>query len=156
MAINMASNVTRIQRLLIQSMVNAFVSNIMPRTSCEKLSQYMHCSMAAMGDKLSMVRPIITLCEQSFARCFVPSQNISVDEATIQRTTIKEGNERAIVNQFCRFDKCQALQRYMFNYSIFLIVFYKFVMLLVRKSKPETRYDSEGVAVDMARAATET
>ena len=45
----------------------------------------------------------------------------------------------------------------------FLIVFYKFVMLLseaVRKSKPETRDDSEGVAVDMTRgrtrAATET
>ena len=47
--------------------------------------------MAEMGDKLSMVRPIITLCEQSFARCFVPSQNISVDEETIQRTTIMEG-----------------------------------------------------------------
>ena len=39
-------------------------------------------------------------------------------------------NEPAIFYQFCRFDKCQALQRYMFNYSIFLIVFYKFVMLL--------------------------
>ena len=44
-----------------------------------------------MGDNLANVRPIITLCEQSFVRCFVPSQNISVDEATIQRTTIMEG-----------------------------------------------------------------
>ena len=62
----------------------------MPCNSCKKLSQYMHCSVAAMGDKLSMVRPIITLCEQSFAWCFVPSQNISVYEATIRWTTIME------------------------------------------------------------------
>ena len=47
--------------------------------------------MAVAGDNLAKVRPIITLCEQSFARRFVPSQNISVDEETIQRTTIKEG-----------------------------------------------------------------
>ena len=62
--------------------------------SCEKLSQYMQCSVAVnkvAGDKLVKVRPIITLCEQSFAWCFVPSQNISVDKATTRRTTIMEG-----------------------------------------------------------------
>ena len=66
---------------------NGFISSVMSRTRYEKLSQYMHCSVAAnevAGDKLAKVRPIITLCEQSFARCFVPSQNISVDEAMIR------------------------------------------------------------------------
>ena len=66
---------------------NAFISSVMSRTRYEKLSQYMHCSVAAnevAGDKLAKVRPIITLCEQSFARCFVPSQNVSVDEAMIR------------------------------------------------------------------------
>ena len=66
---------------------NGFISSVMSRTRYEKLSQYMHCSMAAnevAGDKLAKVRPIITICEQSFARCFVPSENISVDEAMIR------------------------------------------------------------------------
>ena len=66
---------------------NLFISSVMPRTRYEKLSQYMHCSVAAnevAGDKLAKVRPIITLCEQSFARCFNPSQNLSVDEAMIR------------------------------------------------------------------------
>ena len=58
---------------------NGFISSVMPRTRYEKLSQYMHCYVAAnevAGDKLAKVRPIITLCGQSFARCFVPSQRV--------------------------------------------------------------------------------
>ena len=45
---------------------NMFISSVMSRTRYEKLSQYMHCSVAAnevAGDKLAKVRPIITLCE---------------------------------------------------------------------------------------------
>ena len=63
----------------------------MPHTMYEKLLQYMHCSVAVMGDNMAKVHPIITLCEQSFARFFVPSQNISVDEVMIRWTTIMEG-----------------------------------------------------------------
>ena len=45
---------------------NLFIRSVMSRTRYEKLSQYMHCSVAAnevAGDKLAKVRPIITLCE---------------------------------------------------------------------------------------------
>ena len=78
--------------------------------------------MAVMGDNLAKVRPIITLCEQSFARCFVPSQNISVDEAMIRWTTIMEGMNMKS-STICSSAKCQALQRYMFNYYICLMFF---------------------------------
>ena len=53
----------------------------------EKLCQYLHCSILAneqAGDKLAKVRPLITLCETNFRQCFIPSQNLSVDEAMIQ------------------------------------------------------------------------
>ena len=64
-----------------------FVSGTMTRKRFEKLSQYIHCSIAAdedAGDKLAKVRPLITLCETNFRLCFGPSQNLSVDEAMIQ------------------------------------------------------------------------
>ena len=47
----------------------------------------MHSSLAVneiQGDKLAKVRPIISVCEESFARCLMPSQNLSVDEAMIR------------------------------------------------------------------------
>ena len=66
---------------------DAFVSGVMNRLRHEKLSQYLHCSIAAnedAGDKLAKVRLLITLCETNFRHCFGPSQNLSVDEAMIQ------------------------------------------------------------------------
>ena len=66
---------------------NIFISSVMPRNRYEKLCQYMHSSLAVneiQGDKLAKVRPIISVCEESFARCFMPSQNLSVDEAMIR------------------------------------------------------------------------
>ena len=82
-AINMAMGIN--QSAVDPIVRNGFISNVMSRTRYEKLSQY--CCVAAnevAGGKLAKVRPIITLCEQSFARYFVPSQNISVDEAMIR------------------------------------------------------------------------
>ena len=66
---------------------DAFVAAIMPRRRYEKLCQFMHCSIAAdedRADKLTKVRPLITLCQQNFRACFAPSKNLSVDEAMIQ------------------------------------------------------------------------
>ena len=48
---------------------DAFVAAIMPRRRYEKLCQFMHCSIAAdedRADKLTKVRPLITLCQQNF------------------------------------------------------------------------------------------
>lgn len=64
-----------------------FVANIMPRRRYEKLCQFMHCSIAAdedRADKLTKVRPLITLCQRNFNACFAPSKDLSVDEAMVQ------------------------------------------------------------------------
>ena len=60
---------------------------MLSRQRYEKLCQYLHCPILddeQAGDKLAKVRPLITLCETNFRQCFVPSQNLSVDEAIIQ------------------------------------------------------------------------
>ena len=52
-----------------------YVANIMSRRRYEKLVEYFHCSMPAeetADDKLTKVRPFITLCTENFKRCFAP------------------------------------------------------------------------------------
>ena len=52
-----------------------YVANIMSRRRYEKLVEYFHCSMPAeetADDKLTKVRPLITLCMENFKRCFGP------------------------------------------------------------------------------------
>ena len=64
-----------------------FVANIMSRRRYEKFVEYFHCSMPAeetADDKLTKVRPLITLCTENFRRCFAPCQDLSVDEAMIR------------------------------------------------------------------------
>ena len=64
-----------------------FISSVLSRQRYEKLCQYLDCSILAnkeTGDKLAKIRPLITLCETNFHQCFVPSQNLSIDEAMIQ------------------------------------------------------------------------
>ena len=65
---------------------NPFVSSIMSRGRYEKLCQFVHCSFAAQedrADKLSKVRPLITLCQENFRRCYAPGRDLAVDEAMI-------------------------------------------------------------------------
>ena len=48
---------------------NMFISSTMPRLRYEKLCHYLHCSVVEnedAGDKLAMVRPLITLCDRQF------------------------------------------------------------------------------------------
>ena len=64
-----------------------FVSGVMSRHRYEKLSQYFHCSLPGeedARDKLAKVRPLLTLCEESFHRCCAPSRDLSIDEAMIR------------------------------------------------------------------------
>ena len=64
-----------------------FVSGVMTRHRYEKLSQYFHCSLPGeedTRDKLAKVRPLLTLCEESFHRCCAPSRHLSIDEAMIR------------------------------------------------------------------------
>ena len=59
----------------------------MPRQRYEKLVQYFHCSLPAeedATDKLTKVRPLITVCERNFHDALVPSRDLSVDEAMIR------------------------------------------------------------------------
>ena len=66
---------------------NSFVSSIMPRRRYEKLCQLVHCSLAAEEDQtdtLSKVRPLITLCQENFRRCYAPGRDLAVDEAMIE------------------------------------------------------------------------
>ena len=66
---------------------NPLVSSIMPRRRYEKLCQFVHCSLAAeedQTDKLSKVRPLITLCQDIFRRCYAPGRDLAVDEAMIE------------------------------------------------------------------------
>ena len=64
-----------------------FISSVLSRQRYEKLCQYLLCSILTnkeAGDKLAKIRPLITLCETNFRQCFVPLQNLSIDEAMIQ------------------------------------------------------------------------
>ena len=64
-----------------------FISSVLSRQRYEKLCQYLHCSILAneqAGDTLAKVRPLINLCETNFCQCFVPLQNLAIDEAMIQ------------------------------------------------------------------------
>ena len=66
---------------------DAFISGIMPRQRYEKLVQYFHFSLPAgedATDKLTKVRPLITVCERNFHDALVPSRDLSVDEAMIR------------------------------------------------------------------------
>ena len=66
---------------------DAFVAGVMPRRRYEKLAQYFHCAMPGDEDarhKLAKVRPLLTICEASFHRCYAPSRDLSVDEAMIR------------------------------------------------------------------------
>ena len=66
---------------------NMFVPSTMPRLRYEKLCQYLHCSVVENedgGDRLAKVRPLITLCDRQFKACYIPNQNVSVDEAMIR------------------------------------------------------------------------
>ena len=56
----------------------------MPRRRYEKLCQFVHCSLAAeedRTDKLTKVRPLITLYQENFRRTW---QDLAVDEAMIE------------------------------------------------------------------------
>ena len=60
---------------------------MMPRRRYEKLSQYVHVSIAADADrtdKLTKVRPFIDLCQQKFAAVYSSSRDVAVDEAMIE------------------------------------------------------------------------
>ena len=64
-----------------------YISGVMSRHRYEKISQYLHVTKPGEEDptdKLTKVRPLITLCQQQFRRCFHPSCDLSVDEAMIR------------------------------------------------------------------------
>ena len=66
---------------------DAFVAGVMSRRRYEKLVQYFHCSLPddeVADDKLTKVRPLITVCTENFHHCFAPCQDLSVDEAMIR------------------------------------------------------------------------
>ena len=48
---------------------NMFIASTMPRLRYETLCQYLHCSVVEnedAGDRIAMVRPLITLCDRQF------------------------------------------------------------------------------------------
>ena len=69
-------------------MLNApFVSGMMHRRHYEKLSQYVHVSIAANPDrmdKLTKVHSFIDLCQQNFPVVYSSSRDVAVDEAMIE------------------------------------------------------------------------
>ena len=71
-----------------EPMLNApFISGMMHRRRYEKLSQYVHVSIAANPDrmdKLTKVRLFIDLCQQNFPVVYSSSRDVAVDEAMIE------------------------------------------------------------------------
>ena len=66
---------------------SAYIAKIILRRGCEKLCQYFHWSLAGnedAADKLTKIRPLISVCEQNFGSCFQPGRDLSIDETMIR------------------------------------------------------------------------